>query len=129
MKLHEYESAIAVLADRYDMVVMESDNDYQGDTYGLIKDGGRWGYVVDGFGSCEGCDPWMGTRGYLWENEPTEDVSAELNLMVERLDNSIRWFDSLDELWQYLNSDDIGLEWYGWADGFGNFKEKVKEIM
>ena len=34
----------------------ESDADYQGDTYMLVQEGDRYGWLVFGWGSCSGCD-------------------------------------------------------------------------
>jgi hypothetical protein len=40
----------------YEVVLSDGDNDYQGDNRWLLRDGGRYGILVYGFGSCSGCD-------------------------------------------------------------------------
>jgi hypothetical protein len=38
------------------IVTSESDDGYEGDTYYLLAQDGRYGYLVVGWGSCSGCD-------------------------------------------------------------------------
>ena len=75
---------------------------YQGDYYGIVRDGTRWGFVQFGYGSCSGCDsleailPW----------DPPEDWLA-LPAVVElssSLRGEVEWFDSREALVDWVHS-------------------------
>lgn len=40
----------------YEIVISVDDNDYQGDSRLLLKDGENYGWLIFGWGSCSGCD-------------------------------------------------------------------------
>lgn len=71
------------------------DDDYQGDSYYLLQDEGRFGVLVFGWGSCSGCDALEGAESV-----------AEVIELRDGLVSSIDWFDSRDELVAWLSSED-----------------------
>lgn len=101
-----------------EIVFSEHDDDYQGDSFYLLKDAeGRYGFLSFGWGSCSGCDAYQA----IW-NEGN-DALVELR---DELWESVRWFDSLDGLRVYL-LDNNKLNWYGYRSSFKVFLEKLKE--
>jgi hypothetical protein len=65
------------------IVVSVADEDYQGDTRYLLRDGDRWGLLIVGWGSCSGCDALQACDTY----KELEDLRSELSAKVE-------WFDA-----------------------------------
>lgn len=90
---------------------------YQGDSFLIYKDGDRYGYLSFGWGSCSGCDA-------LQACQTTSDVQQ----LMDRLYNSIKWFDSKVLLKEYFNTKDWSLEWGWYYSEFRDFLEKVKEF-
>lgn len=83
-----YEHSAVIAALGY-AVLSESvgDDGYQGDIVVILRDGDRYGFVVDGYGSCSGCDALYAC----------EDEASVLEYM-RQADASIEWASSLPEL-------------------------------
>ena len=73
------------------ILVQVDDSDYQGDSRLLLRDGGRYGFLVFGWGSCSGCDELQACSSY-------QDIAD----MANRLASSIPWFDTLAEVQTYV---------------------------
>lgn len=78
-----------------DIVVTVSDRDYQGDTRYLLRSGDRWGILVNGWGSCSGCDALQACNSY----EDLEKLRAGLG-------ESIEWFDTASACAERLRQKD-----------------------
>ena len=81
-------------------VIVVEDDDYQGDTRVLYDNNGVIGHLVFGWGSCSGCDAL----------QACENVT-ELQELCNRLENSIKWFDSAKEALYWFNNRDWALQW------------------
>lgn len=102
-----------------EVVFSEHDEDYQGDSFYLLKDAeGRYGFLNFGWGSCSGCDAYEAIRG---------DGNDALEELRDELWESVSWFDSLEDLRVYL-LDNNKLNWYGYRKTFKVFLEKLKVL-
>lgn len=90
------------LLDSFEVQVLLNveDNDYQGDTRVLMRDGARYGLVVFGWGSCSGCDALEAVNG---------DV-AETTELRDELWSSVHWEDSAAEMLAYVDGKDWSLD-------------------
>ncbi len=52
----EYEYKPLLESMEYEILVKVDEDDYQGDSWVLFKDGTRYGFLNFGWGSCSGCD-------------------------------------------------------------------------
>ena len=86
-----------VISMGVEVVIQESDNDYQGDTYMLAYDPEqcKYGILVFGWGSCSGCDALQACDS--WD---------EVEKLRDRMYDSIQWFDSMRELVLYMLTHD-----------------------
>lgn len=83
-----------VLWDIGDVLVLDWDEGWGGDGRAVLRRQGRFGFVVIGWGSCGGCDALQLCRSY-----------REIEGVIRRVENSIRWFDSLGDLKRYVVDD------------------------
>lgn len=92
-----------------------TDNDYQGDTYMLVRKVGQYGVLTFGWGSCSGCDS-------------AEAVTSleEANALRDEIYHDIRWFDTAEELYAWVDSDHQ-LQHYGHDRAFGRFIAELQE--
>lgn len=126
-------SAIDALAHFVDIEFDVSDNDYQGTTYALVSvedgkysQGGKlYGYVTDGFGSCEGCDAWMDASSHYGDEATVRAVTTTAEMVVSLL-KDIKWFKSEEALLDDLQASDRDLQWYAHANGFKDFVKELK---
>lgn len=95
-----------------EVVVREDDDDYQGDTFVILKNEGKFGYLSFGWGSCSGCDA-------LQACENIEEVQVLCN----ELESSIQWFDSENEVYEWFSSHDWEGDWL--TDTKRTFIQKV----
>ena len=82
----------------YDILVKVDDNDYQGDSRVLFKDGPQYGILIFGWGSCSGCDALQACS-----------TLEEVNLLRQSLLMDIIWFTDAKEALKYVKSHD----WFG----------------
>lgn len=80
------------------IVVQVDDDDYQGDSRILYKDGNRFGYLQFGWGSCSGCDALQGCSNI----EEVQDLMDDLH-------SRIQWFDSKEDAMAFF----IHHDWEG----------------
>jgi hypothetical protein len=84
------------MLDDFGAIVLQvDDDDYQGDSRLIYRDGERYGWLQFGWGSCSGCDALQACRSY-------EDLEA----LRTQLHDQIRWFDSLDALQAFFRAHD-----------------------
>lgn len=105
------------LIDSFEVEVLHrlDDEDYQGDTRLLVRDGERYGLITFGWGSCSGCDA-------------LESAGGNLAAIVELRDQiwaSAHWEDSPNLMLAYIYGKDWTLD-YSHNDGF---LSEVKRIL
>lgn len=92
--------------------------DYQGDTYVLLKDGNRYGYVTFGWGSCSGCDALQACSSF-------EEVAD----LFESIEGAVHWEPTADAMLNWWKAKD----WEGtyvWHEAeLKEFAAKVFEAL
>lgn len=73
------------------ILVQVDDSDHRGSSRLLLRDGGRYGFLVFGWGSCSGCDGLQSYGSY-------QDIAD----LANGLASSIRWFNTLAEVQAYM---------------------------
>lgn len=111
-----YEDLVASF--EYEVSLMQSIGDYQGDYFVLLENNGEYGYLVFGYGSCSGCDA-------LQSLQTVEEVRAYRDGLAE----SIRWFPGKQELAAFLHHHDAEGSWYGHKDDWSRFKAKALDVL
>ena len=86
------------------VLIQVDDKDYQGDTRVILESGGKIGWLNFGWGSCSGCDALQACNNH-----------ADIDALILDLKNSIKWFDTIDELKQYFSTKDWSLD-YSWHE-------------
>jgi hypothetical protein len=84
----------AIVSHFGDVVFSKDFGSYQGDTFYVIENNSKFGYVVIGYGSCSGCD----TLQAIESNKNIEN----LNTFIDSIENDIEWFDTKSELCSFL---------------------------
>jgi len=69
---------LEILKDAFDVewVIQETDNDYQGEWFGVFKKDGRWHLVNGYFGSCSVCDDLEDSNPVEWLQDHVKNVRA-----------------------------------------------------
>lgn len=98
---YSYDDLIESLG--HEVILKVEDNDYQGDTRVLLRDGQRYGVLIFGWGSCSGCDAL----------ESAGSNHAEVTELRDGMVRDIHWEDSREAMHRYLSTKDWGLE-YAW---------------
>jgi len=101
-----------------DVLVETEQNDYQGDSFLLVRKGADYGYMTYGWGSCSGCDAAKAATSL-----------AEAIELRDSLYNGIRWFPHLTAALDWLATDDHKLNWYGHEPTFNEFLAEVDEYV
>jgi len=99
--------------DGSEITIDESDDNYQGDTYCLLKHPTKGvGYVCFGWGSCAGCDAIRRCSS-----------AAELRDIHESLLSGTTWFPTYDEFVTWFKARDWKgqFNWYTTGGGFEKF--------
>jgi hypothetical protein len=101
-----------------DVVVQIDEEDYQGDSFVLLRKDEQYGFLCFGWGSCSGCDALQGC----------ETVEA-LDELIDELQDSIKWFDSLPDAKAYIADDLLRRgSFYYHVEAWDKFKTKVMEV-
>lgn len=97
------------------VLIRVDDDDYSGDTFALLNKDGDIGFLQFGWGSCSGCDALQDCNSY-----------KELGELIERLENGIKWFDSLAEAQAYIGDDSATSGSYFYhVETWSTFKDQV----
>lgn len=112
-----YTSYTPMLKEFGEIIIRVDEDGYQGDSYLIYKDGDRYGYLSFGWGSCSGCDALQGCCSI-----------SEVQELMDKLYNDIKWFDSKVLLKEYFNTRDWTLEWSWYCSEFRDFLKKVGEL-
>jgi len=102
----------------YEVLLEVEDDDYQGDTRVLLKDGDKYGYLIFGWGSCSGCDALQGCG-----------TTQELQDIYDNLLSGIKWKDSKQELYDYIKNKDWELEWSWHEEETKEFIDKALKLL
>lgn len=94
------------------------DNDYQGDSRLLFRDGNRIGVMIFGWGSCSGCDALQACQTYAG----IEELRTELH-------NGVHWFDSVAEALAYFETHDWGGDYSWHAEETKRFVAEGTELL
>jgi hypothetical protein len=97
-----------------EIILQRDEENYQGDSFLIYKDGDRYGYLNFGWGSCSGCDALQACSNIKQVQE-----------LMDELYSMIQWFDSIHELKSYFVNKDWSID-YQW--GISEFREFVKEV-
>lgn len=103
----------------HEVLLEKEDDDYQGDSYFLFRDGSHHGFLVFGWGSCSGCDALQGC------DENLEEVTQ----LRDQLYQSIQWFDTADALLFYLLNNDWEVKFYGRKEAFRQFLNEAIALL
>jgi hypothetical protein len=96
-----------------DVIATERTGSWQGDEYFIVKqatddwaDDYRYGFSSASYGSCSGCDALQaaGSNG------------EALNDLADQTYRGIRWFDTVEELIEFLRTADPANNWYANED-------------
>jgi len=92
-----------------EVLIASHDKDYHGDSFYLLKKQDKYGYLSLSWGSCSGCDALQACNNY-----------DELQQLVSRLETSINWQNSFEDLQQWIKSRDweTTIEWHTGAKEF-----------
>lgn len=101
-----------------DVVVDVDAGSYQGDTFVLLRDGDRWGYVTFGWGSCSGCDALQACSSF----EEVADI-------YESLINDIHWEPSRLAMLDWFKAHDWEGSWTWHDDEHREFLAKALDAL
>lgn len=114
-KEDEYWYDYQPMLEEFGNIILQCDEDnYQGDSYLVYEQNGKYGYLTFGWGSCSGCDALQACL--------TIDEVQEL---IDTLYHKIKWFDSLNELKDYFKTKNWAL-CYEWS--IAEFREFLKRV-
>ena len=94
----------------------EDEDDYQGDSWYLLKDGERYGYLMFGWGSCSGCDAYEACSTF-----------NEFRKLRDGLHNDIKW-GTAEEVAAHIGERDE-YDWYHDKEEFKAFRKKAAEVL
>lgn len=121
-KNNKYGQSYEGLIDSFgvDVVFDEHDDDYQGDSFYLLRDvDGRVGFLAFGWGSCSGCDAFSAA----WDSG-----DADLVELRDGLWDDVEWYGSLNDLRVAFDEKDVQLKWYGHSKAFKKFLRELKGL-
>lgn len=102
----------------YEVLVWVEDNDYQGDTHALLRDGERYGYLTFGWGSCSGCDALQAC-----------DSQAQYDELNQDLKNRIHWEADRDAMKDYFINRDWEIQWCWHKAEFKEFLTECANLL
>lgn len=102
----------------HENLLQVDDSDYQGDTRVLFKSGAKYGWLQFGWGSCSGCDELQGCGSV-----------GELQQLCDRLEQSVKWFDSKDDARRFFKSHDWEGDYSWHAEEQKQFINRAIEIL
>lgn len=113
-------------------ILEADDNDYQGDSYKLLKNtAGNYGILIFGWGSCSGCDALQAIVDYISIQIPEqrkEQILRELTELRDQMYSSITWR-SRNEMVEYITGKQFDLEWYYYRDGGRKFITMLEDYF
>lgn len=101
----------------YETLLQVDDDDYQGDSRVLFRDGDRFGILIFGWGSCSGCDQLKACENY-----------KEIDELRDDLHDCIIWGTAAETL-DYLRNHDWEGEFCWHAEETRKFVEQAIAMM
>lgn len=102
-----------------DVVLSGTFGDYTGDYLYLLRDGDRYGFLVQGYGSCSYCDA-------LQSCESLDDVQA----LIHRMYDAVVWKESADEFLKWVTRDrDWQDQWVWREEGTKRFVGRMVAVV
>jgi hypothetical protein len=105
------------MLESFGNIVLQVDDDYQGDSRVLYQDGENFGYLVFGWGSCSGCDALQGCNSI-----------KDLDNLIEGMESGIQWKSRL-EMEEYFKTRDWDNDYHGRSEETKKFVAKALEIL
>lgn len=102
----------------YEVAVRVDDEDYQGDTRILYRDGGKYGVLIFGWGSCSGCDALQACSSL-----------SEVEELQQELHTAIKWYDTAADALLYFNTHDWEGDYCWHQEETRKFIEEAKEHL
>jgi hypothetical protein len=96
------------------VLIQVDDKDYQGDSRVILEHEGKIGWLNFGWGSCSGCDALQACNTH-----------AEVDQLIVELRNSIKWFDSIEELKHFFKTKCWDLDYSWHSEEQNKFIEQV----
>ena len=115
-----YESDYGPLLESmgWTILLKVDDQDYQGDSRVLFRDGNRYGFLIFGWGSCSGCDALQAC-----------DTFEEAEQLRNRLVHDTEWYDSKENCLRRINTKDWELDHSWHAEETKQFIIKAKALL
>ena len=114
-----YESDYQPIVDAFgNIILQESDDDYQGSTWVLYQDNDKIGFLRFGWGSCSGCDALQACRSI-----------EEIQELMDDLWQSIMWFETKAEALQFFVEHDWEGDWDYQVSESRQFIEKATQLL
>lgn len=110
---YDYNDVVALF--EHDVLAQYEEEDYQGDSWYVLLNGSRYGWLTFGWGSCSGCDALQACSN-----------AQEVNELRDELYRSITWYDSKKELLEWLESKEWSTEY---SSPSTDFIQEVGKIM
>ncbi len=97
------------------VLVQVDQDDYQGDSYVLLQNADRYGFLVFGWGSCSGCDALQSCETF-----------AGIDELISDLERDVKWFDSLAAAVTYIaDHEQRRLSFYAHCEEWPDFVNQV----
>lgn len=100
------------------VAVKVEEDGYQGDTWVLYDNDGKFGYLNFGWGSCSGCDALQAC-----------DTFKEAQDLFDYIERQVIWFESIDDAMSFIQSDARTMD-YAWSsEDFKTFISKSETYL
>lgn len=121
VNISSYDEIVRAMAEK--VLIESDDDDWQGDSYRLLQNGGEegqnYGILIFGWGSCSGCD--------MLQSCSTPQDYQEL---ADKLWQGIRWFTDLESLARYLQTEDQEtVHWYNENEAYQRFRQNILDYV
>lgn len=111
--LYSYSPMLSLFGE----IIIQCDEDnYQGDTIAVVKNGNDYGYLMFGWGSCSGCDALQACNNV-----------SEVVELANDFQSAIKWFNSLNELKDFVSVHDYEGDWTD-KDLVSEFKKELASV-
>ena len=121
---NNYTYLLKSITDKIDWIIKAEDNDYQGDIFYVGRDKeDKYYFLVQGYGSCSGCDAYQGAE---FDCEHNKNLKP-LNELREDMKRNIRQFENLEEFKIYLESEETRGNFFWYGDDIKDFIKKVND--
>ena len=100
------------------VLLRDDDDDYQGDSRVLYKDGERIGYLQFGWGSCSGCDALQACNSIF-----------EIQTLMDNLRDSVKWFMNRAEALEWFKTHNWELDYSWHEDNQRRFIKNAIEVL